>query len=145
MNQHVALPPKVRLLVPVLGSPSDGEALGACRAIGRTLRGVGLDFHDMAQAIGTTTKSESAPRSAGPPPEYRPRRRHVWSFTEKQTAEHKRMARHCRDRDNGRLSTRERNFVWAIANHHRELTISQADWLVSICDRLEQEDRRTWA
>ena len=144
MNQRLAIPTRVRLLVPMLGSDMDGEALGACRAIRRTLSGVGLDFHALADAISADAAQDrpaQQPR-AGEPPQYRPQRRHAWTFTERQTAAHRQMARFCRDNDRGRLNRRERNFIWSIATHGRELTVPQADWLTDICDRLEKEDGR---
>ncbi|KQQ39116.1 hypothetical protein ASF58_22755 [Methylobacterium sp. Leaf125] len=147
MNARSLIPSRVRLLVPVLGSDTDGEALGACRAIGRTLAGAGLDFHALADAISTPASplANLSPYRAGQPPAYRPQRRHAWVFTEKQTADHRQMARYCRDNDRGRLSRRERNFIWTIATHGRELTVPQADWLADITDRLEKEDGRTCA
>ena len=43
--------PRVGALVRLLGSPIDGEALGAARALGRTLQGVGADLHALADRI----------------------------------------------------------------------------------------------
>ncbi len=43
--------PRVGALVRMLGSPIDGEALGAARALGRTLQGVGADLHALADRI----------------------------------------------------------------------------------------------
>lgn len=43
--------PKLRPLVRMLGSPIDGEALNAARAIGRVLQSAGSDFHDLARAL----------------------------------------------------------------------------------------------
>lgn len=148
MNQRLAIPTRVRLLVPMLGSDMDGEALNACRAIRRTLAGAGLDFHALADAIGADAAAQARPAQpprAGEPPQYRPQRRHAWTFTERQTATHRQMARYCRDNDKGRLSRRERNFIWTIATQGRELTMPQADWLADITDRLEKEDGRAWA
>lgn len=42
---------KLTKLIPLLGSDNDGEALGAARAIGRTLQAAGLDFHALANRI----------------------------------------------------------------------------------------------
>lgn len=42
---------KLTKLIPLLGSDNDGEALGAARAIGRTLQAAGLDFHALADRI----------------------------------------------------------------------------------------------
>lgn len=166
MNGSPTIPAKVRLLVPVLGAPIDGEALGACRAIGRTLTSAGLDFHDLAAALPIRPMSPSLgderTATASPthtdwqwsnwreiladvPPAYRPSRRKVHVFTPRQTADHRSMALWVRDNDRGRLSLREREFVANIVSRRRELTITQADWLGDITDRLEQGDRRAWA
>ncbi|MCJ2039553.1 hypothetical protein MKK55_11460 [Methylobacterium sp. J-059] len=157
MTGAPAIPEKVRRIVPALGSPVDGEALGACRAIGRTLGAVGLDYHDLARAIPTGPTnvdnvhvgSCSAPKwdaaqwrsaSKRPAPEYRPSRRKASVFTPKQNDALRRMALHCRNADRGRLSPRERDFITNISSWRHDLTIGQADWLAGICDRLEQED-----
>ena len=42
---------RLEKLIPLLGSGNDGEALGAARAIDRTLRSAGLDFHALAASI----------------------------------------------------------------------------------------------
>ncbi|KQQ23702.1 hypothetical protein ASF53_05085 [Methylobacterium sp. Leaf123] len=42
---------KLTKLIPLLGSDNDGEALGAARAIGRTLQAAGLDFHALADRV----------------------------------------------------------------------------------------------
>ncbi|MEH3117017.1 MAG: hypothetical protein PGN25_05235 [Methylorubrum populi] len=51
---------KLTKLIPLLGSDKDGEALGAARAIGRTLKSAGLDLHALAGRIGPQTTE--APR-----------------------------------------------------------------------------------
>ena len=43
--------PKIASLVRLVGSPIDGEALGAARAIGRTLAGAGRDLHWLAGRV----------------------------------------------------------------------------------------------
>ena len=159
MNGTPTIPEKVRRIIPTLGSPVDGEALGACRAIGRTLGTAGLDFHDLARAIpvvpetlhnvqglrSPSPKWDAAQwRSASmrPPPEYRPSRLKASVFTPTQSAIHRRMALFCRNADRGRLSDRERAFVSEISASRRELTVRQYDWLSTITDRLDMEDRR---
>ena len=42
---------KLEKLILMLSSRHDGEALGAARAIGRTLQGAGLDFHALADCV----------------------------------------------------------------------------------------------
>ena len=154
MTGAPAIPEKVRRIVPTLGSSVDGEALGACRAIGRTLGAAGLDYHDLARAIPVQSEIPVPCRappawdsarwrtaSTKPAPEYRPSRRKPSTFTPKQNDAFRRMALHCRNADRGRLSPRERDFIANVSSWRRELTIGQADWLTGICDRLEQEDR----
>ena len=46
-----AVLPRVGSLLRLLGSDQDHEALGAVRALRRTLGGVGLDLHDLASVI----------------------------------------------------------------------------------------------
>ena len=158
MTSAPAIPEKVRRIVPTLGSSVDGEALGACRAIGRTLSAVGLDYHDLARAIPTGSETvdnvtgfqRPAPKwdaaqwrsaSKRPAPEYRPSRRKPSTFTPMQSAIHRRMALFCRNADRGRLSDRERAFVAEISTSRRELSVRQLDWLSTITDRLDMEDR----
>ena len=41
----------IRKLLPRLASPHDGEVVATARAIERTLRSAGRDWHDLAEAI----------------------------------------------------------------------------------------------
>jgi hypothetical protein len=43
--------PRVGQLIRLLGSSQDGEALAACRALGRVLASAGGDFHELAACI----------------------------------------------------------------------------------------------
>ena len=152
MNAPASIPPNVRSLVTMLASDMDGEALGACRAINRVLKGVGLSFHDLAEAIPVQPVGHfRQPPQAHDAPAYDSAQcREAWrtgparrSYTPLQEARHRDMARHCRDHDRGRLTEAERAFVWNIGNLRGGLSIRQGDWLTDICDRLEWEDRRT--
>lgn len=71
---------KVARLVPLLGSPNDGEALGAARAIGRVLKASGEDWHRLAAELlhpapaaildqARRSRRERAPRTAPFSPE----------------------------------------------------------------------------
>jgi hypothetical protein len=51
---------RLEKLIPLIGSDNDGEALGAARAIDRTLKGAGLDLHALASRIGL--QATEAPR-----------------------------------------------------------------------------------
>ena len=48
--------PRLGLLIPRLATEHDGEIVATVRAIGRTLKGAGLDFHDLAFVIGEEPK-----------------------------------------------------------------------------------------
>lgn len=145
-----SMPPKVRLLVPVLASAHEGEVVGTARAIGRVLASAGMSYHDLAAAIPVTSEA------AGPtPPSQRfgdfagwkrawaskPPRSH---FTPKQERSQREQASYCQMHDRGRLSPRERAFIRDISAQQHGLTVKQGDWLAVICDRLEQEDRARW-
>ncbi len=43
--------PRIGALLRMLGSPIDGEALNAARALGATLQRVGTDWHGLAEVI----------------------------------------------------------------------------------------------
>ncbi len=51
-------------LLPLIGSPMDGEALNACRALVKTLAAVGLDLHDMAASIPTAADVARCPSNS---------------------------------------------------------------------------------
>ena len=131
-----SIPAKVQRLVPLLGSKSDGEALGACRAIGRTLDAAGLDFHDLARAIPSALTVVGPRAGAAAPAErrwapapamsefsaYRQRR----VYTPRQEAQHRACVAFCMAH-RGRLSPRERAFIDDIARLHGNLSIRQGD------------------
>lgn len=144
----LAINPKVRKVLPLCGSPVDAEALAACRRVGALLERDGLSYVDLADAlpvqgaapIGPAWDEKAWRAAAGP--QNRPHHSRVRTFTERQSAEHRRMALWVRNAEAGRLSVREREFIHDIAHRRRELTIAQADWLAAICDRLAMEGRR---
>lgn len=51
MTPLASIAPKLGKLLPRLASDHDGEVVATARAIGRTLQGVGLDFHALAEAV----------------------------------------------------------------------------------------------
>ncbi len=156
-----SIPEKARRIIPTLGSPVDGEALGAARAIGRVLSGAGLSYHDLAAAIPVAAEARrpvppgarSYPIHPDPPGQkfgnFADWRR-AWGasgrphFTPRQERAQREQAAYCRMHDRGRLSPRERAFIRDIDGQRHGLTVRQSDWLAVICDRLEQEDRRQW-
>ena len=50
------LRPKLQQLIPLLSSDHAGEVAATAAAIGRVLRGAGLDWHDLADDVGTGSK-----------------------------------------------------------------------------------------
>jgi hypothetical protein len=115
----LAIPPKIALLIPLLGSDVDGEVLGAARAIGRTLGAAGQDFHDLARAIGplTTTDQDRALAPAD------------W-----------RADLHLAVAHINRLTEREQTFVANLTSsaRWREPTGKQQQWLSDIAARLRR-------
>jgi hypothetical protein len=114
----LAIPPKIALLIPLLGSDVDGEVLGAARAIGRTLGAAGQDFHDLARAIGplTTTNQDCALA------------RGDW-----------RADLHLAVAHINRLTEREQTFVSNLTSARwREPTAKQQQWLSDIAARLRR-------
>ena len=57
---------KLSLLIPRLGSDSDGEIVATVLAIGRTLAAAGLDFHDLTDRL---TESRNLPPAIIPEPD----------------------------------------------------------------------------
>ena len=136
---------KLGALVRLLASDQDGEALGAARAIVRTLKSTGADIHSLAERIenangGKLTDTEmhklyDAGFQAG-----------VHSVESKSTGEFhnvdgtpawNEIALFCQQ-NNSRLRENERQFVNDMAGRSvwREPTEKQAKWLRSIFYRL---------
>src|SRR3712207_1633638 len=84
---------KLVKLLPRLATEQDGEVVATVRAIGRTLRSAGLDFHVLANALTHFPDPTGTLR-------YRP---------EPQTWHE--VACWCRAYDQGRLTPKERRFV----------------------------------
>ncbi len=117
-----AIPVRVTRLLPLLGSPIDGEALNTRDAIMKTLAAVGLDLNDLAAAILTTGEPSLVVKSevtAAP------------GFFD--------MARACRDLDGGRLDAHERAFVADMVRRGSQSpSPRQARWLGDIFAKLHR-------
>jgi hypothetical protein len=101
--------PRVGQLIRMLGSDRDGEVLSAVRALGRTLRSVDRDFHDLAAVIERET---AAPRGSDH------RLMAVWLLK------------------SGSLSAKEQLFVRQMSAWRSEPSEKQAAWLLSIFERV---------
>ncbi len=111
--------PRLAKLIPRLATNHDGEIVATVRAIERTLKSAGLDFHALAQAVETPAprmiESTNTPTTWGE------------------------VARWCRDHDHTRLTEKERAFVADMAARFicdSEPTEKQAAWLRAIYARL---------
>jgi hypothetical protein len=119
MNALVGTP-KISKLIPLLGSDKDGEIVAAAKAIGRTLRATGCDWHDLASLV------VSPPRVPG---------------TGGSQLDCKQMAEWCLRNAADRMTERERAFVANMGRTWAHATDRQADWLEAIYRRLWSERR----
>ncbi|WP_187274821.1 MULTISPECIES: hypothetical protein [unclassified Methylobacterium] len=77
----------------------------------------------------------------GRAPAYRPWRQPIHVFTDRQTRRHRDMALWVHRVGGNHLSASERRFVGEAIKWKRELSITQADWLTEIVDRLDMLER----
>lgn len=113
-----AVTPKLTKLLPLLGTNHDGEALAAVRAIERTLKSAGLDFHDLASSLEAAATLNRDPQT--------------WEE----------VAIWCRENDHGHLTPKEREFVTSVAAQlvcGRQPTEAQEAWLRAIYVRMRRE------
>lgn len=59
-------PPVLARLIPRLGSSFDGEIIATAKAIDRTLRSNGMDWHDLTKSITAPLPPPSRAESCGP-------------------------------------------------------------------------------
>jgi hypothetical protein len=118
-----AVAPRIGQLIRLLASDKDGEVVATARALARTLKSVGADFHELANLVERPSPalelSAPRPESAGPA-DAAWLHRHHWS----------------------RLSEKERGFVLQMLNWRRAPTERQAAWLRSIAERVSACQRR---
>jgi hypothetical protein len=57
MNAKAFPTKKIKSILPRLGSPHDGEVVASARAIERTLRATGRDWHDLVRAVEGSTET----------------------------------------------------------------------------------------
>ena len=126
MTDLAPILPKLAKLVPRLASDADGEIVATVRAIDRTLRSAGADWHDFTSAL---TPALTPPRPALRP-EPRPQRPQTWLE----------IANWCAlCPQAGKLSSKEAVFVLDMVRNlrrYREPTEKQAKWLRSIFEKL---------
>jgi hypothetical protein len=134
---------KLSSLVRLLASDRDGEVIAAARAIGRTLKSVGADFHafadgvDKANGNGKLSDVEmrklydagfAAGIAAAESRDVGDDFRNLDGSASSET-----MAQHCRKHRN-QLNEREREFITSVSARivYREPTEKQTKWLRNI-------------
>jgi hypothetical protein len=125
MSALTPIGPKLAKLIPLLSSDKDGEVLATARAIERTLRAEGCDWHDLASAV-TREPETRVIYIKQPEPEPKD-----WCD----------LARWCCDHDDDRLNPKERMFVADMASRlvcGGEPSERQAAWLRAIYARLKR-------
>ena len=124
----VALPPKLALLIPRLGSTFDPEIVATAKAIERTLKAAGRDWHDLARAVDVP-----APAPAPMAPSWR----RPWRPDHDATTSWREMAQwlHLR-RD--QLTDREAAFVVNVLDWRGQPTERQREWLDAIFTRIRE-------
>lgn len=121
--------PKIAKLIPRLATNHDGEVVATVRAIERTLKSAGFDFHTLAHALEEEPQEKvvvvyrDRPKNATDPD--------TWAE----------VAKWCRENDRERLSPKEREFVRDMAARlvcDGEPTEKQAAWLRAIYAKLRK-------
>jgi hypothetical protein len=113
---NAELASRLAKLIPRLASPHDGEVVATVHAVRRTLQTAGLDLHDLARALTTSTPIDDVPQDD-------------WLA----------VARWRRDHGQT-LNDRERQFIIDMIAWCRwgEPTARQRAWLAAIADRIEK-------
>jgi hypothetical protein len=125
MSDMAIVAPKLSKLIPMLATEHDGEVVAAVRAISRTLKGAGMDFHALVEALCEPKHGTYVPPP--PPPEKQPE---TWCE----------IAIWCRNHDGGDLSYKERKFVLDMIRRTAtgyEPTEKQATWLRALRVKLQ--------
>ena len=107
MNALIEVAPRIGKLIPRLASDHDGEVVATVRAIERTLKSAGRDWHDLARVLE--------------PPELAPT---DWRALARFCGSHQRL-----------LSAREIDFLVSISRQIR-ISEKQDKWLRDIAARL---------
>lgn len=115
MSDISVIAPKLSKLLPMLATDHDGEVVAAVRAISRTLKGAGLDFHNLVEAL-----SERKPSATSTPVA---------------TGSLLGIANWCRANAFGRLNLIERKFVSDMVerlSRGQKVSQKQENWLRNI-------------
>ncbi|WP_262299709.1 hypothetical protein [Microvirga sesbaniae] len=120
MPDMAIIAPKLSRLIPMLATDHDGEVIAAVRAIDRTLKSAGMDFHNLVEALCYRQPSSIPVSAAAPEP-------HPRSLLD--------IANWCRTHAAGRLTSTERKFVCDMVerlSQGRQISQKQENWLRNI-------------
>jgi hypothetical protein len=127
MKLAVAARPALAKLIRLLGSDVDGEALGAVRALGRTLRAHGHDFHDLARLVEAPAAEPSGGRM-------RPGRHDHFDGDDDDPVDWEVMVAVCVDRL-ALFTAKERKFIVTLQGWGGEPSPKQLNWLAALFRR----------
>jgi hypothetical protein len=113
-------------LLLMLSSNHDGEVVSAARAIGRTLKDVGADWHDFAARL-VPAKAYSSHRA-------------THAHHNDTDGNWHEMREFCL-RHSMLLRSREMEFITGLADWRGNLTAKQHDWLAAIHARLRRQNK----
>jgi hypothetical protein len=108
---------RLKKLLLMLSSDCDGEVIAAARAIGRTLKDTGADWHDFAARLLVPAR--------------------VHGTRSNNDANWRAMREYCLQHS-ALLRSREMEFLTSLDNWRGNLTEKQHDWLVAICERVRR-------
>lgn len=117
-------------LIPRLATNHDGEVVATARAIDRTLKASGADFHDLAQAVGVGVIERVVYRDRPAPAPKEPAEPKTWAE----------IAKWCHERSTP-LQPHERNFLADMAARlwgAQEPTPKQGAWLNTLHAKLRR-------
>jgi hypothetical protein len=125
--------PALAKLLRLLGSPVDGEALGAALALGRTLKRNGCDFHDLADIIEAPPIAPNGGNGrAGFGAHHR---RNGYDDNVETEIPRREMVVICM-RHLERFTDKERKFVRSMNSWRGEPSVKQLKWLVALFERV---------
>jgi hypothetical protein len=124
--------PTLARLIRLLASNVDGEALGAVRALGRTLRACGCDFHDLASIVEAPPIAPNGGGRTG-----NGFHNHFAGDDDGPAVNWEAMVEACADQLD-RFSFKEQQFIETLQSWYGEPTEKQLNWLVALFKRVRR-------
>jgi hypothetical protein len=128
MTQLAPISDKLRKLLLMLSSDQPGEVTSAATAIGRTLHGIGADWHDLAnRLLAPAEEAKAQPRHSNNNARYRNDGETDWRVMRDFCSQHPHL-----------LNERELDFMDTLEQWRGTPTEKQFAWLQSIYARLRR-------